>query len=377
LKALTYAVPFAFLATAALGCWLKGPWSYLTVAATPLVLCSLDPVLRDGAPGSGEADGALYRVLPVLYIALQIALTLAVAVWAAAAKPAGPDLLGATLSVGLTSGVFGLLAAHEMVHKSEPGAKAAGLAMLAAVSYMHFEIAHIHGHHRQGATVADPASARSGEGAYAFVARSVRGQWREAWRFEAERLRRSGRPFFGPANRMLVYLAVEVALLLVAAAAGPATLIFVVGQAVIAIVMLELFNYIAHYGLSRRRDELGRLERLGPQHCWNSSRRFNNWSLFNMGRHGDHHRRPMASYQTLVGDIHGPELPTGYAGAVLLALLPPLWRKVMDPRAAIWAKSGSDADALGRAAAEAARLPGPLKTLMAWPAPPEPRLERN
>jgi alkane 1-monooxygenase len=101
---------------------------------------------------------------------------------------------------------------------------------------------------------------------------------------------------------------------------------------VLAIVLLELFNYIAHYGLMRRHAWGGRLERLGPQHSWNAMRRMNNAALFNMGRHSDHHRHPARPYQSLDADPGAPELPVGYAGAILLALVPPLWRKVMDPR---------------------------------------------
>jgi alkane 1-monooxygenase len=100
----------------------------------------------------------------------------------------------------------------------------------------------------------------------------------------------------------------------------------------LAIMLLELFNYIAHYGLARRPGPDGRLERFGPRHAWNTARRMNNWSFLNMGRHSDHHRfsaRPYQRLETLEGAAH---LPTGYAGALLLALVPPLWRKVMDPR---------------------------------------------
>ena len=74
------------------------------------------------------------------------------------------------------------------------------------------------------------------------------------------------------------------------------------------------------------------VERLGAQHSWNSSRRMNNRSLFNMGRHSDHHRRPTRAYQQLEAMPDARELPSGYAGAILLALAPPLWRRVMDPR---------------------------------------------
>jgi alkane 1-monooxygenase len=92
---------------------------------------------------------------------------------------------------------------------------------------------------------------------------------------------------------------------------------------------LELFNYIAHYGLIRVDGQKTPL----PDICsWNSSNELANLLIFNMGRHSDHHRRPTASYQTLSGISCSPELPLGYAGSILLALVPPLWRRVMDPR---------------------------------------------
>ena len=66
-------------------------------------------------------------------------------------------------------------------------------------------------------------------------------------------------------------------------------------------------------------------------HSWNSTG-MANLLLFNMGRHGEHHRTPASGYRTLKRFESGPELPGGYAGAILLALVPPLWRKVMHPR---------------------------------------------
>jgi len=115
---------------------------------------------------------------------------------------------------------------------------------------------------------------------------------------------------------------------------------FWLAQAALAVILLELFNYIAHYGLMRRQD--GRmLERIEPSHSWNCSRRMSNWSLFNMGRHSDHHRHGSRVYQGLEPMGETPELPMGYAGSILLSLLPPLWRRVMDPRVDRWAGDGA------------------------------------
>jgi alkane 1-monooxygenase len=240
--------------------------------------------------------------------------------------------VGLTLSVGLTAGVFGMLAAHEMVHSRHAGERSFGLIMLAGVLYMQFAIAHLVGHHRHAATREDPASARRGESVYAFVVRSIGGQTREAWDYEAARLRRAGKSALDPSNRLLRFAAVEALVVIVIGLFGFRALIFFLAQAALAIVLLELFNYIAHYGLTRRRGHDGRLERLGPHHSWNSARRMNNWSLFNMGRHSDHHRFSARPYHQLEAVAGAAFLPSGYAGAILLALVPPLWRRVMDAR---------------------------------------------
>jgi alkane 1-monooxygenase len=339
MRTLRFSIPFLFLASAPLGFLLGGAWAFLTMALVPAALCAFDLALGFEAP-VGTPPGALrYRALPYLYIAAQVAVT----VWAAfAISRPGVGLIpaiGLTISVGVTSGIFGILAAHEMVHSPVRAERGLGLVLLASVGYMHFRIAHIHGHHVHAATFEDSATARRGEGAYRFIVRSVAGQLREAWSFETARLRRGGRHVFGPANRMLAYFAIEALVCAGAAFLGPRALAFFVAQAALAVALLEMFNYIAHYGLARRRQPSGGLERLGPRHSWNSSRRMNNWALFNMGRHSDHHRRPTQAYQRLEIEPEAPELPTGYAGAILLALTPPLWRRVMDPRVDAWMAS--------------------------------------
>jgi alkane 1-monooxygenase len=131
---------------------------------------------------------------------------------------------------------------------------------------------------------------------------------------------------------MIQYLVVETLILGGLAAFTPAATPYWILQAVVAIVLLEFFNYVAHYGLVRRVIPGRGLEPFGPRHCWSVSRRMTNATLFNMGRHASHHRFSARPYQTLGGAPTSPELPGGYASAILLALVPPLWRRVMDPR---------------------------------------------
>lgn len=318
MRSVKYLSPFFFLALVPLGACLGGAGTLLAAAGTPLILAALDARLGDDlAPGRSDAQS--WRWLPRLYIVAQ----LAVSGWAAARIALGGvpvlDALGLTLSCGVTTGVFGFVAAHEMIHSRSERERALGLIFLASVFYMHFRIAHLHGHHRRAATFKDPASARLGESLYAFLLRSISGQFRDAWRFEE---RRSGR------NRMIGYLAIEGLFLAIVAGLSWKALGFVLAVAVMAVILLEGFNYVAHYGLSRREGEP-----LGPQHSWNSKRRMNNASLLNMGRHSDHHRNMARSYERLEPVAQAAELPSGYASALLTAVVPPLWRRVMDPRA--------------------------------------------
>ena len=255
---------------------------------------------------------------------------LGVIVWATHIASLSNSLtfLALALSVGVTAGVFGMLCAHELAHSRSNFDRFVALAMLTGTSNRQFRISHIYGHHRRGGTEHDAATAKLDESFYAFLIRTLPSQWREAWEFEQRRC--AARPWKNRAAQdvaatFLVYAAII-------AGFGPRAALFFLCQSAIAIVVLELFNYIAHYGLLRDVRADGRPEASLDAYSWNASNEFSNLLIFNMGRHSDHHRRPAASYQILSGIEGAPELPLGYAGSILLALFPPLWRRVMNPQ---------------------------------------------
>ena len=305
----------------------------MAAAATPLCLTGLDAAFGADATTPRTDHGSALRWLPRIYILLQLLATGWAVLLAIRPSTTPLEFSGLALSAGVTTGVFGFVAAHEMIHSRDRRDRALGLVLLGTVLYMHFRIAHVHGHHARAATREDPASARLGEGLYAFLVRSVGGQLREAFAYEAQRRRRKGLRAFGAGNRALAYVVLEGLLLLGLAIVSWRALVFALAVAGIAIGLLESFNYVAHYGLTRRTERNGRLERLGPHHSWNSARRMNNAALFNMGRHSDHHRHSARPYGELEPLIGSAELPSGYAAALLLALVPPLWRRTMDARA--------------------------------------------
>lgn len=298
----------------------------------PLILFLLlgsELFARRGAVPAALRAPMSYRLLPILYIPAQLTLI----VWAtfASAKAGALGIASLVLSVGLTTGIFGMLTAHEMVHSTDRREQFWGALMLTGMAYRHFRVAHIFGHHRWAATERDAATARLQESFYAFLIRTVPAQILDAWRFEQVRCRKRALPWLH--NRINHDIAVAATVFALAAwLAGPRGLVFLAAESAVAIAVLEMFNYVAHYGLIRERDAGGRLEPFAPHHSWNSSNVLANPIIFNMGRHSDHHTRPSVPYQTLRYIEEAPELPAGYAGSILLALVPPLWHRVMDPR---------------------------------------------
>ena len=330
---LRYFTPFAFLALLPIGCWLGGAWTFAAAIATPPFLAGLDTVLGHDEESAAPASGKALRWLPRIFVVLNLSLLAWAMVWVTRPATSRLEMVGMIISAALLTGVFGFVAAHETIHSRDPRERALGLLLLGSVFYMHFGIAHVHGHHRRAATFEDPATARFNEGLYAFLLRSVAGQFREAWIFEKQRRRRLGVSAIGVGNRMVSYIAIELSFLIAVAVLSSRALIFIVAVAVLAVALLESFNYVAHYGLVRRTGADGRQERIGPQHSWNTAKRMNNASLFNMGRHSDHHRRIVRPYDQLEPVPGEAKLPSGYAAALLTAFVPVLWRRVMNPRA--------------------------------------------
>jgi alkane 1-monooxygenase len=323
-----YSGPFFFLGAIPALFYALGPTGpFLSLAALLACLLAAEAIAPrgDGPPPSLGVGG--YRALGLAYIPAHIA-ALAWAVWMAPVLDLA-GLASLTAALGVTGGVFGVLAAHEAVHSHDWRERLLGAAMLTAISYRHFRIAHLHGHHRWAGTERDAATARAGEGFYAFLLRTLAGQAREAWRFEQRRVG-------WRSNRVLGDLAImAVVMTAIGGLFGPRALAFFLAQSALAVLVLELFNYVAHYGLVRRLGADGRRERLSDRHSWNSSNVLANALIFNMGRHSCHHDHPAASFERLRAR-EAPELPLGYAGSLLLALAPPLWRRTMDPHVRSW-----------------------------------------
>ncbi|MFO7191044.1 MAG: alkane 1-monooxygenase [Thermocrispum agreste] len=322
----------------------EGTWAmHLVWWMAPIVVFGLIPLLDliIGTDGENPPDELIewlendryYRWILYLFLPIQYAgLVLACWMWTTY-DMTWFDRLGLAISVGVVAGI-GINTAHELGHKKVEYERWLARVALAQTFYGHFFIEHNRGHHVRVATPEDPASSRVGESFYRFWPRTVSGSLRSAWALEKKRLARSNRGPWTLRNDVLSAWLMSVVLYgALIAAFGWEVLPMLLIQAFFGFSLLEVVNYLEHYGLLRQRTAKGgRYERPTARHSWNSNNVVTNVFLYHLQRHSDHHANPTRRYQALRDYEEAPQLPAGYATMILLALIPPLWRKVMDKR---------------------------------------------
>ena len=333
------ALPFAALALYSL------TGSSVSFWLGPIVILGIVPVIDalTGLDRSNPPEDVIatlekdryYRWLTFLFLPIQYAGFVAAFWFIATSSVAVADKVGLAVTVGFIAGL-GINTAHELGHKRESHERWLSKIALAQSFYGHFYIEHNRGHHVRVATPVDPASSRVAESFYAFWPRTVGGSVASAWRLEARRLRLRGQGPLRLGNDVVNAWLVSAALWIVMVAwLGPIVLPYLAIQALVGVTLLEAVNYLEHYGMLRQRvgaEGRERYERVDPSHSWNSNNIATNVLLYHLQRHSDHHAHPTRRYQALRDDRRAPALPTGYAGMILLALVPPAWRRVMDPR---------------------------------------------
>ncbi len=233
---------------------------------------------------------------------------------------------------GTVAGGVGIVLAHEMGHRRSPLDRGLARALLCLVGWGHYLIEHNRGHHRHAALWHDPATARREESLWGFLPRYWVGVWRAAVAL--------GREQRGRLNEAWALAAVTAALWGAALAlAGTAGLVFCLAQAAVAQLLVASVDYVEHWGLQRRVGSDGRPERLTAQHIWDCRNAVSDLMLFNLPRHAHHHTEPWHVADDLQHTDAAPQMPTGYAGMVLLTLVPPLFKRVMEPRLATTLRS--------------------------------------
>lgn len=322
-------VPVLFVAALA-----GGGWSVLAAAGMALFVPLLDRLIASNAAAEGTefpAATALSVTLGILHFPM---LALGVVTLADAAGMV--QAFAIWLAFGLWFGQVSNANAHELIHRPQRAQHRLGAAVYISLLFGHHTSAHRLVHHRHVATDADPNSARLGEGFYRFALRAWVGSFRGGLLAELQRdgQRKSGRlgnPYIAYVGGALLCLVLSVWL---AGLAGALAYLALAGHAQ---MQLLLSDYVQHYGLQRHTGPAGP-EPVAERHSWNAAPPVSGWQMLNAPRHSAHHARPTLPYPALhlPAAAEAPRLPRSLPVMATLALVPPLWHRVMDHRAARW-----------------------------------------
>lgn len=238
---------------------------------------------------------------------------------------------GRVLAMGLMCGIIGINVGHELGHRSNKSERFLGELLLLSSLENHFLPYHNRGHHTNVGTPKDPASARRNEWLFVFWFRSQIGSYIQAWQIETQRMQITKQFWFSLRNKMAAYSLVHsILLLFIFWIFGSVAVFAFLSAAAFGIILLETVNYIEHYGLARKQKPNGQYELVKRHHSWNSNHLLGRAILFELSRHSEHHYKPDKPYQLLNRHESAPNMPTGYPGMMLLALIPPLFFRVMN-----------------------------------------------
>ena len=310
------------------GAWLWAALLYMGVLS--LLLDQILPLI-DSDPPEGQEFPAADALLGLLGL---IALALPPLALIGATSPALRLAEKAALifATGLWLGQIAHPAAHELIHRTGRAHMRLGVAVYAFLLIGHHASSHRLVHHRHVATPADPASAPRGRGFWRYLPRAALGGFRAGLQAENDLRRRATRP--GPHPYLVYALISASALALAAAIAGPTGIALWIAIAAHAQLQIHLSDYVQHYGLTRTLLPDGRPEPVTQRHAWNTAHWFSSALLLNAPRHSDHHSHPARPYPALRLPDEAPRLPWPLPLAAAIALVPPLWHRLMRPHLA-------------------------------------------
>lgn len=315
-----------------LGATLGGPalWAaFLYMALLTILIDELIPLT------AGTAEGEDFPAADALLtgVALGALAALPLTTWALThAALSTPERIALFLTTGFWLGQVAHPAAHELIHRSQRSLFRLGTLTYTVLLFGHHASSHRLVHHRHVATPEDPNTARSGEGYYRFLLRSWKGGFVKGLRAEtALRIQKGG------LHPYALYLAgAAVALTLAFTLGGLTGLLIWTGLAFHAQSQILLSDYVQHYGLTRTTGSDGKRAPVGIQHSWNTPHLFTSAVLLNAPRHSDHHLNPQRPFPALRLPDEAPRLPWPLPLACMIALVPPLWRRLIRPHLSRW-----------------------------------------
>lgn len=324
---------------------LVGGWTVVLMPLASWGLFSLLDAILGTNPDNPDLetpeDGLLwYRAITLIWFPVQFTLLCWLIYYVPRAEHLGTlESIMIFFGMGVISGTVGINYSHELMHQKSKFERWLGDLLLASVLYSHFRSEHLRVHHLYVGTPRDPVTARYNEGFHRFFPRVLRQSIASSWNAEKAMLARRNLPPTHPANPFWRYIALQLGMLALAFILGGwVGLALFIYQAFTAIWQLELVNYVEHYGLTRRHLGAGKYEHVLPRHSWNADHTASNWLLINLQRHSDHHYKPDRRFpllQTYTAQ-DAPQLPYGYPLMTAAAMIPPLYKRMMNPRVRDW-----------------------------------------
>ena len=324
---------------------LVGGWAVLLMPLGSwgvfILLDALTGLNKDNAdPATPDSGLYWYRMITLIWFPVQFGLLVWVLWYVPQAAHLGSlEKVMIFFGMGIISGTVGINYSHELMHQKPVVERWMADLLLASVLYSHFRSEHLRVHHLYVGTPRDPVTARYNEGFHRFFPRVLVQCFASAWKAEAAMLARRNLAVTDLSNPFWRYAVLQAGFLVLAVVLGGwIGLGLFLFQAFSAIWQLELVNYIEHYGLTRRHLGNGKYEHVLPRHSWNASHRASNWLLINLQRHSDHHYKPDRRFPLLQTHTveDAPQLPYGYPVMTMAAMVPPLFRRVMNPKVKAW-----------------------------------------
>ena len=343
-KVLPFWISYALIPVAWISAFFGGWFLFLLPLLTWFLFSILDFLLglqnANEDPLKDDKKLGLYQLTTILWAPIQF-LTIFGILFFVSSKShlTGAEQLGLFFGLGIISGTVGINYSHELMHQRSKLERWMADILLALVLYSHFRSEHLLVHHRYVCTPKDAVTARYNESFYSYFPRVLWQCFFSAIGAERDMLKRAKRRFWSYKNPFVRYLSLQIIFL---------SLSFWIGgfwglglfaiQAFVAVWQLELIDYIEHYGLTRRYLGNSKYEQVFPRHSWNAAHMASNWLLINLQRHSDHHFKPDRPFPLLqtYSDELAPQLPFSYPIMTVIAMMPPIFKKTMNPRVKEW-----------------------------------------
>jgi len=335
---LKYLMSYTIAIVTIVGILIGGGYTFMTVIYAFVFIPALEILLKESNEKMSDEvkknrsmdiffDILLYLNIPLVFSIFFLSLNMLFY------STSSIEIIGIIVSTSIMMATNGINVAHELGHRKSFFSRTCSKLLLIPSQYMHFYIEHNFGHHVNVGTKEDPATAKYKQSLYSFWITSVIGQYISAWKLQLKLLKISKHNFFSIKNDMMFYPIFQFLFIcLIYFNYGLTVTIYSLVISVISFLFLETINYIEHYGLSRKKDENGRYERIKTVHSWNSNHVVGRLVLYELTRHSDHHFISSKKYQVLESINESPQLPYGYPTSILLSMVPPLWFKIMNPR---------------------------------------------